>query len=195
MQRGDTLMRVASNIVVLSIRPQARSGSPRFRWRSGFAETYTRERVCRRQTTGPNYMAHYGSEGALCRPNDLLSTLGGYEPSGGKVQENDAERRHASAYRLEHRCLVYKTPSAERLSALPLAFGLCLQHTRGSVYVAGKQPARNIWLTAEVRERFADRTTCCRRSAAMSRAEGKSKKTSQSKRGAFVNDVVLNIKK
>ena len=69
-------------------------------------------------------MAHYGSEGALCRPNDLLSTLGGYEPSGGKVQENDEERRHAYACRLEHRCLVYKTPSAERLSALPLAFAL-----------------------------------------------------------------------
>ena len=53
---------------------------------------------------------------------------------------------------------------------------------------------RNIRLTMEVRERFADRTTLCRRSAAMSRAEGKSKKTSQSKRKAFVNDVVLNIK-
>ena len=54
--------------------------------------------------------------------------------------------------------------------------------------------ATRIRLDLEVRERFADRTTFCRRSAAMSRAEGKSKKTSQSKRGAFVNDVVLNIK-
>ena len=39
---------------------------------------------------------------------------------------------------------------------------------------------RNIRLTMEVRERFADRTTFCRRSAAVSRAEGKSKKTMQS---------------
>ena len=38
------------------------------------------------------HKAHYGSEGALCRPNDLLSTLGGYEPSGGKVQENITEQ-------------------------------------------------------------------------------------------------------
>ena len=42
------------------------------------------------------HKARFGSEGWLCRPNDLLSTLGGYEPSGGKVQENDAERRHAA---------------------------------------------------------------------------------------------------
>ena len=141
MQRGDTHKRVASNIVVLSIRPQARSGSPRFRWRSGFAETYTRERVCCRQTTGPNYMAHYGSEGWLCRLSDHISTLGGYEPSGGKVQENDEERRHAYACRLEHRCLVYKTPSAERLSALPLAFGLCRNiHAGACMLQANNRP-------------------------------------------------------
>ena len=115
-------MRVASNIVVLSIRPQARSGSPRFRWRSGFAETYTRERVCCRQTTGPNYMAHYGSEGWLCRLSDHISTLGGYEPSGGKVQENDAERRHACARRREHRCLEYKKIRSDSMSDLILAF-------------------------------------------------------------------------
>ena len=54
--------------------------------------------------------------------------------------------------------------------------------------------ATRIRLTMEAKDGFADRTTFCRRSAAMSRAEGKSKKTSQSKRGAFVNDVVLNIK-
>ena len=54
--------------------------------------------------------------------------------------------------------------------------------------------AMRIRLTVEVRERFADRATIYRRSAAMSRAEGKFKKTSQSKRKAFVNDVVLNIK-
>ena len=56
---------------------------------------------------------------------------------------------------------------------------------------------RNIRLTMEVRERFADRTTIYRRSAAMSRAEGKSKKTMQSGgtlAHAAVNIVVLNIK-
>ena len=41
-----------------------------------------------------------------------------------EVQENDAERRHAYARRREHRCLEYKNISAERLSALPLAFAL-----------------------------------------------------------------------
>ena len=57
--------------------------------------------------------------------------------------------------------------------------------------------ATRIRLTMEVRERFADRTTFCRRSAAASRAEGKSKKTMQSGgtlTHAAVNIVVLNIK-
>ena len=40
--------------------------------------------------------------------------------SGGKVQENDAERRYAANIVV----LNIKTPSAERLSALPLAFAL-----------------------------------------------------------------------
>ena len=107
----------------------------------------------------------------MALPTERPSKSRGAATSGAtaKVQENDAERRHAYARRREHRCLVYKTPRAERLSALPLAFALgrCARmamraqqtdnrreidsvgvralpkHTRGSVYVAGKQPARN----------------------------------------------------
>ena len=62
----------AVNIVVLNIKTQARSGSPRFRWRSRSVEIYVREHIYCRPTTGVKYMAHSGSEGALCRPNDLL---------------------------------------------------------------------------------------------------------------------------
>ena len=60
-----------------------------------------------------------------------------------KVQENDAERRHASAYRLEHRCLVCKKP--KRGAALRASVGVRAlpKQTRGSVFVGGKQPARN----------------------------------------------------
>ena len=59
----------------------------------------------------------------------------------------------------------------------------CAPRVRNYVPYVSEPPSRvkrNIRLTMEVRERFADRTTFCRRSAAMSRAEGKSKKTMQS---------------
>ena len=62
----------------------------------------------------------------MALPTERPSESRGAAASGAtaKVQENDAERRHAYARRREHRCLEYKTLSAERLSALPLAFGL-----------------------------------------------------------------------
>ena len=129
-------------------------------------------------------------------PTERPSKSRGAATSGAtaKVQENDAERRHACARRREHRCLVYKNANGGQ--AVRSSFGVRARSmsAHGNARTADRQPARNIWLTMEVRERFADRTTLYRRSAAVSRAEGKSKKTSQSKRKAFANDVVLNIK-
>ena len=55
-----------------------------------------------------------GSEGALCRPSDLMSTFG---RKLGKFQENNAERTFVR----EHCCLELNT-TRHRLCRVPLAF-------------------------------------------------------------------------
>ena len=166
VQENDAERRHAANIVVLTIRTQARSGSPRFLWRSRFAETCTRKRVCWRQTTGAKH----------------------------ERRESPRKRCRAAARR-EHCCLDHKNPSAERLSALPLAFGLCRnEHAGACMLQANNRPETH-------KAHYGSEGALCRpndllKVAERPRAERlrKSKKTSQSKRKAFVNDVVLSIK-
>ena len=88
------------------------------------------------------HKAHCGSEGALCRPNDLLKVAERLRAERLRkfkktMKRGDTHMRVA----LNIVVLSVKNPSAERLSALPLAFGLCRSaHAQARALQANNRP-------------------------------------------------------